>query len=55
MRALLAPAFTLDRVRGMAPDIWIATNGVVNRLIAVLEAQGGVAELNMLDWTANST
>lgn len=55
MRALLAPAFTLDRVRGMAPDIWYASNATVARLAGLVEKNGGVMEVNALDWTSNST
>jgi len=55
MRALLAPAFTLDRIRAMGPDMWYAVNNVVARLQASIESKGGEREINMLDWTATST
>ncbi|CAG7846424.1 SubName: Full=Related to Cytochrome P450 {ECO:0000313/EMBL:CCA66956.1} [Serendipita indica DSM 11827] len=55
MRALLAPAFTLDRIRAMGPDMWLAVNNVVSRLQSQIESHGGVRDVNMLDWTATST
>jgi len=55
MRALLAPAFTLDRIRAMGPDMWYAVNNVVARLHATVESRGGERVVNMLDWTATST
>ncbi|KAG8774992.1 hypothetical protein FRC16_004951 [Serendipita sp. 398] len=55
MRALIAPAFTLDRIRAMGPDMWLAVNNVVARLQGSVEAKGGVRDINMLDWSATST
>lgn len=39
----------------MSPNIWSSVKGVSTRLTAILESQGGVGELNMLDWTNNAT
>jgi len=55
IKALLAPAFNLDRVRGMAPDIWYSSNATVARLAGLVEQNGGTMEVNALDWTSNST
>ncbi|KAG8815297.1 hypothetical protein FRC17_000750, partial [Serendipita sp. 399] len=55
LRALIAPAFTLDRIRAMGPDMWLTVNNVVARLYASVEAKGGVRDINMLDWSATST
>ena len=55
IKALLAPAFNLDRVRGMAPDIWYSSNATVALLAGLVEQNGGTMEVNALDWTSKST
>jgi len=58
VRAILNPAFTQERVRGMAPTVWMSVNAVVDRLNDVIDecvdTRKGVV-VDMLDWTATST
>lgn len=65
MRALMQPAFTHERVRDMAPTIWMSVNSVVESLNDTVEHKlyeekkaggpGSGVVINMLDWTATST